>query len=130
MNLLIALLTYTFDGVRESSLLTSRLVFAQSLMRLELVAGSFGIRTRCGERQRDGPYTYQFRTRDRRHKFGDEVDDGYAGDLHGGANPFEEPLPTPIGRVEKTLAHVQERLDALHARLDSGVEAVKPVVNP
>ena len=118
LNLLIALLTYTFDGVRESSLLTSRLYFAQNLMRLELIAEKFKMRTRCGEVQVDGKYVYSFRSVEVRHKFGDDFEDGYAGDFHGGANPFEEPLPTPIGRVEGTLADIQAEVTRISAKVD------------
>ena len=115
LNLLIALLTYTFDGVREVSLLTSRLIFAQKIIRLELVAESLCMHTRCGERTLDGRYTYNFRSVDTRQTFGADAGDGYAGALHGGANPFEEPLPTPIGRVERSLAELRARVEALSA---------------
>ena len=46
LNLLIALLTYTFDALREEAILRSRLIFAQKLMRYELLAASLGMRTR------------------------------------------------------------------------------------
>lgn len=119
LNLLIALLTSTFDSVRESSMLTSRLIFARSIIRLELVAESFGMCTRCGERQRDGRYTYNFRSVESRYQFGADAGDGYAGDLHGGANPFEEPLPTPMGRVEGVLAELRGQVEGLSVRLET-----------
>ena len=126
LNLLIALLTYTFDGVRESSLLTSRLYFAQNLMRLELIAAKLKMRTRCGEIQPDGKFVYSFRSVEVRHKFGDDYEDGYAGDFHGGANPFEEPLPTPIGRVEGTLSEMHAAISRIYAKVEDLDSRVKP----
>lgn len=118
LNLLIALLSYTFESVRETSMLTSRLIFARNIMRLELIAGHFGMRTRCGEKQRDGRCTYNFRSVEMRYTWGADAGDGYAGDLHGGSNPFEEPLITPIGRVEGVLAEMRNKIDNLSHRLD------------
>ena len=71
------------------------------------------MRTRCGERTADGRYVYNFRSLDLRHQFGEDAGDGYLGDLHGGANPFEEPLPPPIGRVEQALFKLHARMDSL-----------------
>jgi len=113
LNLLIALLTYTFERIQESSLLISRLIFAQNVMHLELIAHSLSMDTRCGKRIADGRYVYEFRSVERRQLYGEDAGDGYAGDLHGGSNPFEEPLPTPMGRVERTLAQVHSQLAEL-----------------
>ena len=82
-------------------------------MNLEFAAHSLHMRTRCGERTADGRYVYNFRSVDLRHQFGEDAGDGYLGDLHGGANPFEEPLPPPIGRVEQALFKLQARMDSL-----------------
>ena len=43
LNLLIAMLSFTFETVREESTLQCRTSFAQHLMRLELLAESAGM---------------------------------------------------------------------------------------
>jgi len=120
LNLLIALLTYTFDSVRASSLQTSRLIFSRNIMNLELAADLLGMPTRCGEKTHDGRYAYTFRSVTSRHKFGEDSGDGYVGELHGGSNPFEEPLPTPIGRVEQLLCKLQKDFEVLKNDVKSG----------
>ena len=107
----------------------SRLTFSQNLLRLELLAKSFHMRTRysplvrspvaacrlvdaalltfgpqlrwhvllfaagalthdgrCGELQANGHYVYNFRSVAHQHQFGEDAGDGYADDLHDGAN--------------------------------------------
>ena len=65
----------------------------------------------------DCRYVYEFRAIEKRISFGDDTLDGYAGDLHGGANPFDDPLPTPIGRIEGCLADVHGRMNKMEMRM-------------
>ena len=62
LNLLIAMFTHTFDGVRNESTLNSRVAFAQSMLRLELIAASLGMKTAVGEPKPNGDFTYDFRS--------------------------------------------------------------------
>ena len=48
LNLLIAMLSFTFETVREESTLQCRTSFAQRLMRLELLAQSFNMKINVG----------------------------------------------------------------------------------
>lgn len=59
LNLLIALLTHTFDAVLKESTLQSRLSYARLLIHLELVATALGMRTRVGEKCKDGRYAHR-----------------------------------------------------------------------
>lgn len=105
LNLLIALLTHTFDEVLDNSTLEARLHFSRYLIKLELLAEPLGMRTRVGERALDGRYLYSFfanvgHDRD----YGEEEGDiafRYRGDFEGSTDPFKDPTPTPIARIEK-----------------------------
>ena len=62
LNLLIALLSFTFDAVRNESTLECRTSFAQCLMRLELQAASLKWNVNAGVPNAEGDYTYYFRS--------------------------------------------------------------------
>ena len=116
VNLLIAMLTHTFETVREEATLQSRLSFAQCIIKQELVAESWGMATQVGEIKPDGRYVFTFRSV--LHDRDDESEDGYAGDLdEGGADPFQDPTPTGTARIERSLAEMQETLLANHAKI-------------
>ena len=61
LNLLIAMLSFTFDTVREESTLQCRTSFAQLIMRLELLATSLGMNINVGEDKGD-KFTFDFRS--------------------------------------------------------------------
>jgi len=61
LNLLIAMLSFTFDNVREQSTLECRTAFAQAIQRLELLASLLRMRTKVGELKGD-QYTIEFRS--------------------------------------------------------------------
>ena len=103
INLLIAMLTNTYETVRESQKLQSRLSFAQCVIKLELIATSLRINCKVGEVQPDGTYHYVFRSLDRDTE--EESEDGYPGDIEdGGVDPFQDPAPDRLARIEQSLA--------------------------
>ena len=77
LNLLIAMLSYTFESVREDSTLQCRLSFARHVLWLEMFAEQLQMATKVGEKQADGRYIYPFRT----------VEGGAAG---GNDDPFRK----------------------------------------
>jgi len=54
LNLLIAMLSDTFNDAREAATLQSRLGFAVAVMKLELIAGALNMNTLVGEPTQDG----------------------------------------------------------------------------
>ena len=106
VNLLIAMLTHTFDAVRDESTLQSRLSFAQCLIKLELVAESFSMRTHVGKKVGPDQYVFEFRSLER--STDENSEDGYPGDIdEGGADPFQDPAPSPIAKVQASLESLQ-----------------------
>ena len=53
INLLIAMLTNTYEMVRAESDLRARLSFATGIMKLELIADALGMRTHVGQTHKD-----------------------------------------------------------------------------
>jgi len=64
LNLLIAMMSYTFADVRTESTLECRVAFAQIVTRHELIANSFGMDCTVGESEHGRNY-YKFRTVER-----------------------------------------------------------------
>jgi len=64
LNLLIAMMAYTFADLRLESTLECRVAFAQVVVRHELVASSFGMNVNVGDRD-SGRHCFRFRTVDR-----------------------------------------------------------------
>ena len=96
LNLLIAMLSFTFETVRSESTLQCRTTFAQCLMRLELQATSLRMAVNVGEKKMQGSetrYTYDFRSISSK-----PVDDLGAECVEGSDNPFAIPDGGPIGR--------------------------------
>ena len=134
INLLIAMMSHTFDGIRQESLLQSRLGFALLVMKLELIAESFGMRTRVGEPtsriEADGDqvHVYKFRAFEREADDDSDSDDGYEGDFdEGGSDPFVPPVSSTVTRV---LRYVQEMKSDLMERHKMLLDAVKQGANP
>ena len=61
LNLLIAMLSFTFDTVRTEATLQCRTAFAQCILRLELLADALDMDTHVGEKKGDG-YSFDFRS--------------------------------------------------------------------
>lgn len=98
LNLLIAMLSNTYENVRKESTLRCRVSFAQCVLKLELVAESLGMPTQVGEHA-DDMYVYKFRS------VAPNSDGGGTG---GERDPFNEPYAE-----EGALERVEEKLDAL-----------------
>jgi len=79
LNLLIAMMSYTFAAVRIESTLECRVAFAQVVMRHELMAASLGMGISVGERARNGRSYFRFRTVERDCE-GRHVEDANASD--------------------------------------------------
>jgi len=62
LNLLVAMLSSTYEMVRDESTLQSRTSFAQLMMRHELLAASWGISANVGESKGNGKFTFDFRS--------------------------------------------------------------------
>jgi hypothetical protein len=104
LNLLIAMLSFTFEMVREESTLQCRTSFAQRLMRLELLAESFGMSINVGEHKGGNDYTFDFRSVE-----------GSDGAAEGGDDPFALPDGGPLARIEDKLLKLEEKLAAKKA---------------
>lgn len=106
LNLLIAMLSFTFEMVREEATLQCRTSFAQRLMRLELIAESFGMGINVGEHKGGDDYTFDFRSME-----------GASSSAEGADDPFANPDGGPLARIE---AKIQE----LEVMMDNSGEAV------
>ena len=123
LNLLIAMLSFTFETVSSDATLQCRITFAQCLMRLELQAMSFNMAVNVGEKKMAGnetSYTYDFRSVSS--KPVDDVDDDDA----GGDDPFAIPDGGPIGRIESKLAVLEGGADdGPLARIEAKLDALE-----
>jgi len=119
-NLLIAMLTNTFDDVFEEATLMSRLSFAIGIMKLEVMAQSFGANTEVGE-PRNGARVYVFRT----FKGGGGGEDGDQAvsdesAVHG--DPFAPPRSSETSELQ---SFVKARLASLEERIERALPLTK-----
>jgi hypothetical protein len=122
LNLLISIMAYTIEEEHGAAQLQTRLGFAIYVMKLELVAGSLGVRTRVGEYVPiRGNYEWKFKSyTDHRQRAGEDAnDDGFDDSIWdpsteiGFGDPFDP--PPPIG-VRSELQHMHSILRRLDAR--------------
>ena len=113
LNLLIAMLTNTFDHVFDEASLKSRMSFAIGMMKLEITAKSFGMATAVGELHK-GSKVYVFRSVQRREDEGGEETYEVGVDEGGFRDPFAAPVPSEI---DKLYNFVKVRLEALDDKL-------------
>ena len=114
INLLIAMLSFTFETVLKDSTLSSRTAFAQCIMRLELIAHSFGMPTAVGDHKGDGVYTYDFRSVDKDEKDGMPA----AAICPGNADPFAEKEGGALERLESHILELQRQLTKVDQRME------------
>jgi hypothetical protein len=138
INLLIAMMSHTFDAAREEAVLQSRLGFASCIMKLELIANSLRISTRVGERTPTGDYVYKFRAYERREDDESEDEDGYEGDFdEGGSDPFAPPVASMTARMflfvrelrEELLSAIDPKVAAAAAAEAVAAEAAAKAIN-
>jgi len=113
LNLLIAMLSFTFEAVRSEATLQTRTSYAQCLMRLELLADSFGMSVHVGEQKGD-IFTFDFRS----------VESLSGGSSAGGSDPFAIPDGGPLARIEAKL----EGFDEIKAKLAEMEDKMNKVV--
>jgi hypothetical protein len=101
LNLLIAMLSFTFEMVREEATLQCRTSFAQRLMRLELIAESFGMPINVGEHKGGDDYTFDFRSME-----------GASSSAEGADDPFANPDGGPLARIEAKVQELEAMIDA------------------
>ena len=104
LNLLIAMLSFTFETVRTESTLQCRTAFAQALMRLELDADVLGMPVRVGEKKGPDTYVYEFRS--------------VIGAWEGANDPFAGGSEENIVEESSMLAQIVEKLDKLEQKID------------
>ena len=98
LNLLIAMMAETFVTVTSDATLQSRLTFATSVIKLELLARSLGMGTRVGERSRTGEkWVYKFKAFKKMKRETPEGEDDFSDDeddlirTEVSADPFQPP---------------------------------------
>ena len=90
----IAVLSNTFQAVEGESILQSRTSFATGILKLELLAESFGMSTRVGKLVGDA-YVFEFRSVQKNSE---------GGGTGGSADPFEVPDEGgALARIERKL---------------------------
>lgn len=96
------MLSNTFERTQDESILQCRIAFAQCLLKLELVAESFGVHTNVGEKNpSDGSYVFKFRSVQRNSE---------GGGTYKSEDPFEVPdQGGAIARIEKMVAEINKR---------------------
>lgn len=122
LNLLVAMLTSTFDGVKQESTLHSRLSFAQCVLRWELLAKALGRPTAVGKRNETGDRVFEFRAVERNVE---------GGSTYGSDDPFDEDHESAEGVSRRQLAEQGETLRALTAKVETLCAAmVKVAIRP
>jgi len=109
LNLLIAMLSFTFETVRDESTLQCRTRFAQCLMRLELDAEELGMPVRVGEKKGPDLYVCEFRS--------------VVGKWEGANDPFEEThedetASVALARITEKLSKLEEKMDRIEQKVD------------
>ena len=107
LNLLIAMLSFTFEAVRDQCTLQYRTAFAQRMMRLELLAAAFGMQINVGEAKGDGSYAFDFRS---------VVSADGDSKAAGGDDPFSIPDGGPLARIEAKLERIEGKMAAEEAK--------------
>ena len=97
LNLLIAMLSFTFKAVREESTLKCRLSFAQYILRLEMYAKLMGLDTQVGGLSPDGRRVYEFRA----------VEGGGKG---GGEDPFRDEHDLTLDDLKGEITALDDKL--------------------
>jgi len=115
LNLLIAMLSHSFDKALGEATLESRLSFATDVMKLELVATSLGMKTRVGERTPSGTHVYRFRSSEGAQD-GDAHGDAEEDKLMVATNPFAPPPPSQLSSVHDLIRSVDSRLARIEAK--------------
>jgi len=118
LNLLIAMLTTTFEAVQEAATLKSRLDFAVAIMKLEPVASSLGMRTRVGEKFKD-MHVHIFRAVEKDDNNEDEERVNIGVD-EGGSDPFA----APVQSEKRLFTYVQKNFAELDEKMSSVLEAL------
>jgi len=106
LNLFIAMLSNTFEESTQEAILQSRTSFAQGILKLELLADSFGMPTKVGEAQGEGGDTRVF-------AFRSVKKNSEGGGTGGSADPFE--VPDEGGAI----ARIEAKLEQLLANKES-----------
>lgn len=113
LNLLIAMLSDTFNDAREAATLQSRLAFAVAVMKLELVAGALNMKTLVGEPTQDGKsLAFRFRAVE------SQPNDNGAFNLErhegnfdeGGLDPFKPPALSHDVRSFEMIKHLSHHI--------------------
>ncbi len=106
LNLLVAMLSSTYDQVRDESTLQSRTAFAQLMMRHELVSSAWGLSAHVGEHKGNGKYAYDFRS---------------CASLDGGevTDPFaDKKALAPLARLEKKFDDLAKLVKGVEEKLE------------
>jgi len=111
LNLLIAMLSFTFDFVREESTLQCRVAFAQGMQRLEQLATILRMEMKVGH-VKGSIRTYDFRS------IGDSVETPQG---QGSNDPF---APAPEEDVSAG-ARLESKVDAMHKQLEALTKMVE-----
>jgi hypothetical protein len=113
LNLLIAMLSFTFEEVRSDATLQCRLAFARNVLRLETYAQRLGMRTRVGKHiPEKGKYVFEFRT---------------VSDKTGSHDPFTD----QEDREEGTSVYdTKERLESIEAKMEALAVSVDAILHP
>ena len=131
LNLLIAVLSDSFSDRKSSTVLHGRVAFARVVLRLELLADSFGIDTHGGDGQPDGRYVHEFRVVGKNIQ-GEDVpmctsedifdDDGSSAELASGRDDDRLHQAELTQRLMSALAALEARDDAtIAARVEGRV---------
>lgn len=111
LNFIVALFTFTFSGVRRQSTLRSRQLFAQCLLRWELIASSLGWPTAVGRLEPSGERVFEFRSVTR----AGAAHAGGGRAIDGSDDPFDPFDESELGDGDEVSRRLT-MLEASHAR--------------
>ena len=120
INLLIAMLTNTFDMAFDEATLKSRMAFAIGVMKLEKTAVSLRMKTAVGE-PNNGKMVITFRSVQRHtSREGEEEEELELGADEGRSDPFAPPKASETSRL---MTFVQKRFEMLDAKIEAFSQA-------
>ena len=117
LNLFIAMLSYTFEKSTEEATLQSRLCFATSVLKLELMAASYCMQTHVGEKQGDTARVFSYRSCKKNSEGGGD---------EGSEDPFE--VPNEGGAMVRIETKINEQLLLIKEAVGTASDAAGALV--
>lgn len=123
LNLLIAMLSFSFEGVREESTLKCRLSFSRYVLRLEMYAELLGLPIKVGALEEDGKRVTIFRSVEGSGKI---IEDGVvvAAAEGGNGDPFRDNNPYSLDELEPEIKNIQQNQELMDEKINTMMRVI------